>query len=138
MAKISGIIGYNGASGSVNKLLAVYGNDIVDVGAGTGFSQNLTADTDAEFDVFLDSVFFTNGTDQPRTYNGTVWSQRHIATCPVNILYRDYLAKMYALAPTINGTKRYSKFLESDLPKNNTITWGITYGTNLAKTQGGK
>jgi len=45
---------------------------------------------------------------------------------------------MYALAPTINGTKRYSKFLESDLPKNNTITWGITYGTNLAQTQGGK
>ena len=138
MAKISGLIGYNGASGSVNKLLAIYGNDIVDVSTGTGYSQNLTADTDGEFDVFLDSVFFTNGTDQPRTFNGTVWSQRHIATCPVNILFRDYLAKMYALAPTINGTKYYSRFLESDLPKNNTIEWGIVYGTNLAQTQGSK
>ena len=138
MAKISGLIGYNGASGSVNKLLAIYGNDIVDVSAGTGYSQNLTADTDGEFEVFLDSAFFTNGTDQPRTFNGTVWSQKHIATCPVNILFRDYLAKMYVLSPTINGTKYYSKFLESDLPKNNTIEWGIVYGTNLAQTSGSK
>lgn len=136
--KIAGLIGYNGASGSTNKLLAVYGNDIVDVTSGLGYSQNLTANTDAEMDVFLDSVFFTNGVNQPRSFNGTVWSQRHIGTCPVNILFRDYLAKMYALAPTINGTKYYSKFLESDLPKNNTIEWGIVYGSDLVETQGSK
>ena len=105
---------------------------------GLGYSQNLTADTDAEMDVFLDSVFFTNDTNGVRTFNGTVWSKRHVANCPVGILFRDYLAKMYLLAPTINGTKYYSKFLESDLPKNNTIEWGIAYGTNLAETQGSK
>ncbi len=138
MASVHSLCGYNGASGSTNKLLAVYGNDIVDVTTGTGYSQNLTANTDAEMDVFLDSVFFTNGVDKPRTFNGTVWSQKHIYTCPVNILFRDYLAKMYALAPTINGTKYYSKFLESDLPKNNTIGWGIVYGSDLAETQGSK
>lgn len=138
MANISGLIGYNGASGSINKLLAVYGNDIVDVGAGTGYSQNLTADTDAEFEVFLDSVFFTNGTDGVRTFNGTVWSKKHVANCPIGTLFRDYLAKMYLLAPTINGVKHYSKFLESDFPKNNTIEWGIAYGTDLAQVQGSK
>lgn len=138
MAKISGLQGYNGASGSVNKLLAVYGNDIVDVATGLGYSQNLTADTDAEMDVFLDSVFFTNNTDGVRTFNGTVWSKRHVANCPVGLLFRDYLAKMYLLAPKINGTTYYSKFLESDLPKNNTIEWGITYGTDLAQTSGSK
>ena len=86
----------------------------------------------------MDSAFFTNGVDQPRTYNGTVWSQQHIGTCPVNILFRDYLAQMYAFAPTINGTKYHSKFLKSDLPKNNTIEWGLVYGTNLAQTSGSK
>lgn len=138
MAKISGIHGYNKANGAVNKLLAVYGNDIVDVTTGLGFSQNLTADTDGEFEAFLDSAFFTNGTDGVRTYNGSVWSKQHVSTCPVNILFRDYLAKMYALAPTINGTKYTSKFLESDLPKNNTIEWGIVFGTNLSQTAGSK
>jgi hypothetical protein len=136
--KICGLQGYNGASGSVNKLLAVYGNDIVDVATGTGFSQNLTANTDAEMNVFLDSVFFTNGVDGVRTYNGSVWSKRHVANCPIGILFRNYLAKMYLLAPTINGTKYYSKFLESDLPKNNTIEWGIAYGSDLVETQGSK
>jgi hypothetical protein len=138
MAKICGLIGYNKANGATNKLLAVYGNDIVDVAAGTGYGQNLTPDTDAEFETFLDAAFFTNGVDQPRTFNGTVWSQKHIGTCPVGILFRDYLAKMYALSPTINGVKYYSKFLESDLPKNNTIEWGLVYGTNLVQTQGSK
>jgi hypothetical protein len=45
---------------------------------------------------------------------------------------------MYALAPTINGTKYYSKFLESDLPKNNTIEWGLVSGTDLVQTVGSK
>lgn len=138
MANICGLQGYSGASGSVNKLLAVYGNDIVDVTTGTGYSQNLTANTDAEMDVFLDSVFFTNGIDGVRTFDGTTWSKKHVANCPIGILFRDYLAKMYLLAPTINGTKYYSKFLESDLPKNNTIEWGIAYGTDLAETSGSK
>src|SRR4030067_2739685 len=89
-------------------------------------------------EVFLNSVFFTNGTDGVRTYNGSVWSKQHVYTCPVGILFRDYLAKMYLLAPTINGVKRYSKFLESDLPKNNTIEWGIVYGTNLSQVKGSK
>lgn len=138
MTSIDGLIGYNSANGSVNKLLASYGNDIVDVSSGTGFGQNITPDKNAEFEVFLDSVFFTNDTDGVRTYNGSVWSKKHVSTCPFGILFRDYLAKMYLLAPTINGIKYYSRFLESDLPKNNTIEWGIVYGSDLAQTKGSK
>lgn len=74
MANIDGIIGYNSPSGT-NKLLAAYGNDIVDVNTGLGYSLNLTAGNKAYFETFIDTVFFTNGVDPMRAFiNGGSWS----------------------------------------------------------------
>jgi hypothetical protein len=74
MAEISGIIGYN-SPGGTNKLLAAYGNDVVDVTTGLGYSLNLTAGSKAFFETFIDTVFFTNGVDPMRAFiNGGSWS----------------------------------------------------------------
>jgi hypothetical protein len=73
MANIDGIKGYNSPTGT-NKLLAAYGNDIVDVNTGLGYSLNLTSGSKAFFEVFIDTVFFCNGVDKMRSFNGSTWS----------------------------------------------------------------
>lgn len=73
MANVLGIIGYNSPAGT-NKLLAAYGNDIVDVATGLGYKLNLTLNQKAFFEVFIDTVFFTNGVDKMRAFVGGAWS----------------------------------------------------------------
>lgn len=74
MANIDGIKGYN-SPGGTNKLLAAYGNDIVDVSTGLGYKLNLTPGNKAFFETFIDSVFFCNGVDKMRVFvNGSFWS----------------------------------------------------------------
>lgn len=74
MANIDGIIGYNSPSGN-NKLLAAYGNDIIDVSTGLGYGLNLSSGQKAEFEVFIDTVFFCNGNDPMRAFlNNSTWS----------------------------------------------------------------
>lgn len=73
MANVLGLIGYNSPAGT-NKLLAAFGNDIIDVVAGTGFSLNLTTGNKAFFESFIDIVFFCNGVDKMRSYVNGAWS----------------------------------------------------------------
>lgn len=73
MADIDGLIGYNSPSG-INKLLAAYGNDIIDVLTGLGYGLNISSGNKAFFEVFIDRIFFTNGVDKMRSGNGTSWS----------------------------------------------------------------
>jgi hypothetical protein len=74
MANIDGIIGYN-SPGGTNKLLAAFGNDIIDVSTGLGYGLNLTVGNKVQFETFIDLVFATNGVDKMRTLvGGTSWS----------------------------------------------------------------
>lgn len=73
MSNIDGIIGYNSPAGT-NKLLAAFGNDVVDVSTGLGYGLNLTAGNKAQFEVFIDTVFFTNGVNPMRSFVGGAWS----------------------------------------------------------------
>lgn len=73
MADIDGLIGYNSPSGT-NKLLAAYGNDIIDVLTGLGYSLNIAGANKAFFEVFIDRVFFVNGVNKMLSGNGTSWS----------------------------------------------------------------
>lgn len=73
MANITGIKGYNSPSGT-NKLLAVFGNDIVDVATGLGYRLNLTPGQKAYFEVFIDTVFFCDGLNKMRAFVGGQWS----------------------------------------------------------------
>lgn len=73
MADINGLIGYNSPSGT-NLLLAAYGNDIVNVLTGLGYSLNLTSGNKTEFATFIDCVFETNGVNKMHTLVNGAWS----------------------------------------------------------------
>ena len=73
MAKIFGMGSLN-TRGGTNVSVAIYGNDLVNVLTGTGYGQNLTVNTKGEFEAFIDRLFFCNGTNANRSFNGTTWS----------------------------------------------------------------
>lgn len=73
MANADGIVGYNSPSGT-NKLLVAFGNDIIDVATGLGYGLNIASGNKAQFEVFIDTVFFTNGVDKMRSFVGGAWS----------------------------------------------------------------
>jgi hypothetical protein len=134
MANIYGLYGYNKSSGT-NKLFAVYGNDIVDVDAGTGYSQNLTPGNNGEFATYVDNCFFVNGVDATRAFNGTSWSSiAYRARCPIARYVIQFRNKLYLAYVTINGTAYPSRVVYSGLPYNNDVRWEYEYGTLLAQT----
>lgn len=125
----SGLIGYNKSSGT-NKLLCAYGNDIFDVDTGTGYPLNISSSTDSEFEVFLDSVFWQNYSNTPLTFDGSKWNKTHVAHTPIAKYLRVYGTRMYLGYVKLNSTAYPSRVWYSDLPKNNTIQWGLMSGTN--------
>jgi hypothetical protein len=74
MSDILGLIGYNSPAGT-NKLLAAFGNDIIDVNSGLGYGLNLTTGNKAYFETFIDTIFFTNGVNAMRSFVGGTWSK---------------------------------------------------------------
>lgn len=73
MPSLDGIIGYNSPAGT-NKLLAAFGNDIINVSTGLGFGLNLASGNKAFFEVFIDRIFFCNGVNKMLSSNGSTWS----------------------------------------------------------------
>lgn len=142
MANIRGITGYNRSGSAINKILAAYGNDIVDVAAGTGFGLNLDTSTNVEFEVFLDKVFYQNYSNRPRTYNGTTWSYNSVERSPLSKYIKQFKNRLYLgnckfsnpNVPTSSGNPQIvfpSRVFYSDLPKNGEIKWGIEWGKSL-------
>jgi hypothetical protein len=134
MANIDGLFGYNKATGT-NLLLAAYGNDLVNVDTGTGYSFNLTAGNKVEMDTFLDYLFAVNGTDITQAFDGTtITSSGQRVRCPVAKYVKTYGTKLYLGYLTVNSQTFHSRIWHSDLPQNNDVRWGIEWGTNLAQT----
>lgn len=151
MANVNGIIGYNKSGSSVNKLLAGYGNDIVDVATGLGYQLNLTSANNVEFDVFLDRVFFQNGSERPLTLNGSAskWTTDFVPRTMVSKYLKNYKekARLYLLncsfpspqAPLDldgNAVTFPSRVFYPDLFFGSNLTWGIEWGRN-GKTNNG-
>ena len=145
MANIDGIVGYNSPSGT-NKLLAAFGNDVVDVLTGLGYGLNLTAGNKAQFETFIDSVFFCNGVDKMRSFVGGAWSDSF--SLPKQIIPK-YIRKSVnnsqlligncSLTPGSGSALSYKSYVfRSDLPKlgkslsgtaiAQSIQWGIESG----------
>ncbi len=118
---------------STNALIAAYGNDMVNIATGKGGGLALTSGYDVEFESFLGSLFFQNGIDQPLSYNGSVWSKKHLAQPPIGKLLRVWRSRsrMYVGYINILNTQYPSRVWYCDLPKNNTIQWGYAFGNNL-------
>lgn len=137
MASILGIHGYNRGVTTVNKLFAVYGNDIVDVDTGTGYQQNLTPAYNSEFATYLDMAWQVNGIDATRSFNGTSWSTLGVRNhAPIFKYLKPYGVRLYGAYPTINGVTFPSRVWFTDNPQNYDARWGIEWGTTMDQTAG--
>lgn len=147
MANIVGLKGFNPSSGTA-RLFAGYGNDIVNVAAGTGYGLALNGN-DIEFENFLDRVFFQNGNARPLSYRTStnVWSSEYVGRTLISKYIKRYKSRLYLgycsfpgpQAPNDrdgNAISFPSRVFFSDLFQGNTLTWGIEWGTN-GKTTGG-
>jgi hypothetical protein len=151
MANINGIIGYNRSGSSVNKLLAAYGNDIIDVATGLGYQLNLTSANNVEFEVFLDRIFYQNYAETPMTLNGSAskWTKEYVKRTMISKYIKNYKEKARLLLANCkfdnpqapldadgNAITFPSKVFFPDVFYGNTLTWGIEWGRN-GKTQAG-
>jgi len=134
---MSNVLGLRGLSTpNINTLIAAYGNGFVNLNDGSGYGIPITPNQNVEFEVFLQSIFYQNFIDRPLTFDGTVWSTKHVAKVPIAKYIRRWQGAMYLGYIKILGTDYPSRIWKSDLPKNNTIQWGFESGTNLSSISG--
>ncbi|MEA2036845.1 MAG: hypothetical protein U9O94_05015, partial [Nanoarchaeota archaeon] len=134
MSDILALGGYQ-STANTDRLFASYGNDIVNVDTGAGYSQNLTAGSKGDFETYLDYCFYVNGVDVTRSYNGTVWSALgKINRAPIAKYAQVYGVKLYLAYLTINGETYPSRVWKTDLPDNNEPRWGLEWGSLLSQT----
>lgn len=94
MPTVDGLGGFNKSDGTT-KLLAAYGNDIVDVHTGLGYNQNLFPGNSAEFETFLDNLFFENYKNQPRHFNGSTWGKNLANKMPMAKYMKRWKTQLY-------------------------------------------
>jgi hypothetical protein len=103
---------------------------------------HLTNNTKAEMDMFLDHLFLTNGVDNLCAYDGTKWnvmggdSTVNVDGAPKAYFIKTHATRIYLYDVTINGVRYNSRVCYSDLPKNEQITWGLDWGSNLVQATG--
>ena len=111
MPIIQGLIGFNASSVTDNKLFAVHDRDIVDILTSTVQNQPLKNTLNkAEFAVFLDKVWFVNGTDDSRYYTaGGSWTKTGAAArYPVAKYIQQFKTRLFLGNITILGKLSFS------------------------------
>lgn len=160
MANVSKIIGYNKTSSTNNKLLAIYGNDVVNVDTGAGFGLNIADATKADLEVYLDRVFlqqykdvYATSTDstRPKTYDGSAWTTELAERMPLASLIKSFKERLYLAdisfcnpqPPAVDtpgeaaNIKYASKIFHTNLPVGeNKLIMGLEWGTNGIVTAG--
>jgi hypothetical protein len=94
MADIDGLGALNTISGTA-KLIAAFGNDLVDVSNNTGYAQNITSGNKASFEQFISNTFFQNYKDKPRHFNGTTWKTDLASKMPMAKYQKRLKNKLY-------------------------------------------
>ena len=137
MSQLAALSGYNRSLTVVNKLFCAYGNDLMDVDTGLGYQQNLTTNTNGEFATYLDYLFYVNGVNATRSFNGTVWSTNGIENhAPIAKYVKGYGTRLYLGYVTIQGQTFPSRVWFTDNPWNYKPRWGLEYGTSIDQTAG--
>lgn len=106
---------------------------------GTGWIRGgtLTDGLDAFMASFIDRVFLVNGTDPNFEYDGVDWrSNVNAYKSPIAkyIIAHSSTTRLFLWNIKIGGTSYPSRAWFSDLPNNNTLTWGLEYGSDLVTT----
>ena len=96
MANIRGLVGFNPTSGT-SRLFAAYGQDVVNVATGLGYSLNLNTSNDVEFEKFLDRVFIQNFSETPKSYRTStnVWTQEYVGRTPISKYIKEFKSRLY-------------------------------------------
>lgn len=139
MANINGIIGYNNITSNINKILAAYGNDVIDVATGLGYGLNLNSSNKVDFAVFLERVFLQNYSALPKTFDGTSWTTTHVSRAPIGKYQKPFKSRMYlgycsfpdpqAPQDANNTVVSYpSRVFHSDPYIGGKLTWGLEWG----------
>ncbi len=137
MADVLGLHGLSLASGN-NRLIAAYGNGFVDASTGMGFGIPLSSTNNVEFEAFLQSLFFQNYIDTPLTFDGTLWSRKHVAKLPLGKYLKLWNEAMYTAYLKVGplATEYPSRVWFSNPPINDILQWGYESGTNMSTTAG--
>lgn len=144
MANVNGVIGFNPFT-DTSRLLAAYGNDIVNLATGLGYSLNLDGTSKVEFEKFLDRVFMQDYTARPKTYRSDTnkWVNDHVGRTPRSKYIKKYHSRLYLgycrfvgaqqpLDPNTDGDNIQfpSRVFYSDLFSGPDLTWGVEWGRN--------
>ena len=138
MATLLGLLGYTKSSSGAERLISAYGNDYhlynpnLDIWEGQGVPNSSSEKVYG--DVFLDLAFFVNGSNDNRRYDATTWTNETYAKrAPIAKYIKNFSNRLYLGYVTYNGNTFTSRVWYTDLPKNNDITYGLEYGTNLVQ-----
>lgn len=148
MAKILAIGGLNTSTGT-EKLVALKDRHFYVFGSGvwtkqSGSGINLTDQTRAYHDEFLDMQFWVNGTDANRTYDGSTWSTTvNVTDSPIGKYVKSFGTRLYLgnIIITVGATNLtfksrvwFSNLPQQDSNGNWRISWGLETGTDMAST----
>lgn len=103
-------------------------------------TTNITSGYDIEMDMFLDHLFLTDIVDNLRAYDGTKWnvmggdSTINVDGAPKSYYIKAHGTNLYMFNIMVNSTAYRSRVWHTDLPKDNQITWGLDWGSNLVQT----
>lgn len=136
MANITGLHPINFSSGT-EELIAVWHKTpmIVSSTAHRRTGPNLVDGQDTYFASFLDKAYMVNGTNNTFAYTGGDWLDlTTLDGTPVAKYIKSLNARLYLYSIKINGVAYPSYIWRSNLPKNNSITWGLASGSDLVTT----
>lgn len=139
MGSILGIHSINYSDGT-EMLLAAWTQAVMKRGTNQWILTNgyFTSGSKVRFANFLDRAIMVTGVDPNRTFDGAEWTTTHMVGSPMAYFVKVLNTRVYLFDVTIAGVRYRSRCWFSDLPRNNTITWGLATGTNLAQTAGSK
>ena len=132
--------GYNGASGSTNKLIANSAGYFRAYNSSSSLwetqqGQFFDASTFIDSENFLDYAFFVNGINSNLSYNGSWSTSANLLDSPKAKYIKSLGVSLYlgnVIIPQ-GGTFR-SRVVYSDPPTNNVVVWGLESGADLSQT----
>lgn len=137
---IRGIGTFNKSDGT-EKIFAAINNDLQLSSGASWIPQNLalTANQEVYFATLLDYLFEVNYADPNHSYDGTNWSTTtNLTDSPQARFIRRLGTRLYLYDVQFGTYSFPSRVYYSDLPKNNTITWDLEWGTDLAQSSSSK
>lgn len=140
MANIRGTHYYDYGGGD-DQVMVAWKNGVVQrsvVGNAWKIAPGLALDgnfsSDVAFETFLDRTFIVTQYTDTQSWNGVAGSKDACVGAPRAQYVKAYQGRLYLYNISFGDNVFTDRAWFSDLSKNNTLTWGLEYGSNLAQT----